>query len=377
MLHRPAQMSARPALTSLLPSELASLAGIDLVDARRIMSRVQREGALPEKAPATIRREALARVRALGPIPKLEHVEHSASRVDPFEKHVLAGPDGQRFETVRIPLEKPGRFSVCVSSQVGCALACRFCATGQMGLVRNLEAWEIVEQVRVVRAGLPAGARVHGVVFQGMGEPMANLDRVIRAIRVLSEPSGLAIDQRNVTVCTSGLVSGIRRLGQELPNVRVGVSIGDARPGQRAALMPIDATHPLDEVLEAAGEHAVRSGYAPMWAYTLLDGRNDGDDAAAALAARARAFCERFGLRPRISLIPFNPIAGAPFERSPEARLAAFRDVLGAAGFGTIVRYSGGGDIGAACGQLVQAVALARRAPARAREEVDPEVLRS
>lgn len=350
-----ASTEAHP-LSALLPEELAELAGVDLVDARRIWACIQREGALPARAPATIRRVALDRVRTFadgrGEAPKLGLLERRASDLDPFVKYAFGGEDGRELETVRIPLENPTRFSVCVSSQVGCALACRFCATGRMGLVRNLQAWEIVEQVRSVRADLPHGTRVHGVVFQGMGEPMSNLDRVIRAIRVLSEPSGLAIDRRNITVCTSGLPSGIRRLAAEVPQVRLGISIGDARAPLRRQLMPIDDAHGLDEVLQAVAEHTNISGHAPMWAYTLLAGVNDCADAALALAQRAKDFERVAGMRPRISLIPYNDVSGAGYVRS-EA-MSAFRDVLRSAGVGSIVRYSGGGDVGAACGQLVR-----------------------
>src|SRR5262249_15522223 len=155
-----------------------------------------------------------------------------------------------------------------VSSQVGCALACAFCATGRLGLRRNLETWEIVEQVRVVRRGLVAAGmgRGHGVVFQGMGEPMANLDRVLEAVAVMSDPSGLAIDSRAMPVCTSGLPSGIRRLAAEAPKVRLGISIASARRDVRRRLMPIEKSHGLDDVLEAAAEHARITGLSPMWA---------------------------------------------------------------------------------------------------------------
>src|SRR5690606_36894063 len=146
-----------------------------------------------------------------------------------------------------------GRFTVCVSSQVGCALACGFCATGRLGLRRNLEAWEIVEQVRAIRAELPEGGRIHGVVFQGMGEPLANLEQLITDIRVLSEPSAQAIDSRAITVCTSGLPTGIKRLANELPAVRLGISLGSPLPSKRKSLMPIDKPHALDDVLEAVG----------------------------------------------------------------------------------------------------------------------------
>jgi 23S rRNA (adenine2503-C2)-methyltransferase len=370
---------ARPrlALQAVLPAELAAACGIDLVDARRIVSLAHRLGALPARAPATVRRAALDAARAAGDLSTLELLERRASAEDPFVKYAFRLPDGLVIESVRIPLERAGRYSACVSSQVGCALACAFCATGRMGLSRNLEAWEIVEQVRLIRRDLAAevggAARVHGVLFQGMGEPLANADRVIQAIRVLSEPSAQAIDMRNITVCTAGLPVGIRRLAREVPAVRLGLSIGSARRSTtaRRALMPIDGAHPLEEVLEAAGEHARLTGLAPMWAYTLLAGQNDTDEDASCLAALARDFARRHGVSPRLSLIPYNAIGperpepsaspdlttaastGEPFARS--ARLDGFRDVLGAAGFGSIVRYSGGGDVGAACGQLARA----------------------
>ena len=347
-------------LSSLLPSELAAAADIPIECARRIFSRIQR-GALPDRCPATIRRASLDRVRGLGITRSLDVASESRSKVDPFVKYAFSGEDARAFETVRIPLEKAGRFSVCVSSQIGCAIACAFCATGTMGLMRNLEVWEIVGQIQAVsqRLGLPGEpeGRVHGVVFQGMGEPMANVARVMAAIRIVSEPAGLAIDQRNITVCTSGLIPGIEALARDIPNVRLGVSIGDARAERRARIMPIDKTYPLTEVLAAVGAHVVSSGYAPMWAYTLLAGVNDDDDAAAALASRALEFAARFGKRPRISLIPFNEFEaedGSPFRRSSLSTLDAFKASLRSRGVGSIVRYSGGSDIGAACGQLVR-----------------------
>lgn len=349
-------------LSSLLPSELAAAADIPIECARRLFSRIQRDGFLPDRAPATIRRTSLDRVKELGVTRALDLVSEARSKVDPFVKYAFAGRDGQAFETVRIPLEKAGRFSVCVSSQVGCAIACKFCATGTMGLSRNLDVWEIVGQVQAVshRLGSANGepdGRVHGVVFQGMGEPMSNVARVMSTIRILSEPAGLAIDQRNITVCTSGLIPGIEALASGIPNVRLGISIGDARADRRASIMPIDERYPLSDVLAAVGAHVKSSGYAPMWAYTLLAGVNDDDDAAAALASRALDFAARFGKRPRISLIPFNEFeagAGSPFTRSADATLDAFRSSLLSRGVGSIVRYSGGGDIAAACGQLIQ-----------------------
>jgi 23S rRNA (adenine2503-C2)-methyltransferase len=290
-------------------------------------------------------------------------IAETPSQIDPFVKYLLEAPDGARIEAVRIPLADPARFSACVSSQVGCALGCAFCATGRLGLARNLETWEIVEQVRAIRRALPAHPagrpsidrpRVHGVVFQGMGEPLANLDAVLGAIAVLTEPCALGIDARAITVCTAGLPGGIRRLAEEAPNVRLGISVHVVARETRRSLMPIARAHDLDDVLAAAAEHARATTLSPMWAVTLLDGINDSPADAETLAARAQAFHAETGRRPRLSIIAYNAIGeDDPFTRSP--REAAYRAVLAAAGLPSHRRYSGGGDVGAACGQLAAA----------------------
>ncbi len=353
----PEKSPAMIALQGLTPAMLAeAVSPVTLEEARKIVSAAHREGKI-ERPLVGVRRVSMDAVRARGFVPALEVRAVHRSAVDPFVKYALGLADGNVIETVRIPLEKQGRFSVCVSSQVGCALACAFCATGRMGLRRNLETWEIVEQVRVVRAELDRtrGEKVHGVVFQGMGEPMANLDRVLDAIAVMTEPSAQAIDARGITVCTSGLPTGIRRLAREAPKVRLGLSIGTARREARKSLMPIDAAHSLDEVMEASIEHARTTGLSPMWAVTPLNGVNDAREDAVALAALAKDFSERSGSRPRISVIPYNAIDVGdrdPFTRSPDESEARFRDAMRELGYPTHKRYSGGGDVNAACGQL-------------------------
>jgi 23S rRNA (adenine2503-C2)-methyltransferase len=364
------------ALQAVTPADLAqALPEILLSEARKLVAAVHRGE--PVVASSAVRRSAARAVVAAGEVPGLAVVAETASAIDPFVKYLLAGPDGARFEAVRIPLEHPDRFTVCVSSQVGCALACAFCATGRLGLERNLAAWEIVEQVRIVRAGLARGrapargtlsarklrssprggpesigsGRVHGVVFQGMGEPLANLDAVVQAIRVFSDPCALGIDARAITVCTAGLPGGIRRLAAEAPRVRLALSVSSAIAAHRKAVMPIADRHDFEDVIAAVADHARATRLAPMWAVTLLAGINDGDADARALAARAIAFHAQTGVRPRISLLDYNAIGdGDRFERSP--RLPAFRDVLSAAGLASHRRYSGGSDVAAACGQL-------------------------
>jgi len=344
-------------LQALTPGTLTEcVSEVSLGEARKIVGAIHRLDTLPETI-AMVRRASLEAVRAVCKAPRLAVRSVQASSFDPFVKYALETWDGLIIETVRIPLERPGRFSACVSSQAGCWLACTFCATGQMGLARNLEAWEIVEQVREVRRGLDRDRRqrVHGVVFQGMGEPLANVENVVRAVRVLCEPAAQAIDGRTITVCTAGIPDAIRRLALEVPKVRLGVSIGSARAVVRRALMPIDRAHPLDSVLEAAAEHALRTGLAPMWAITLLAEVNDTLEDAQALADRARGFFHATGLRPQIRIIQYNPVDApdrAPFRRSDESRETAFCALLRREGFPAHKRYSGGADVHAACGQL-------------------------
>lgn len=348
--------AAKIAVQGTTAAELAVRLGLPEPELRRVISHVRRGGDLAGHI-EQVRRVTMESLRGACDVPTLAVVTEERSAVDPFRKFVVGLGDGERVETVRIPLEKPGRFSVCVSSQVGCALGCTFCATGRLGLRRNLEVWEIIEQVRIVDRSLERGERVHGVVFQGMGEPMANLDRVLAAIRVLSDPSGLAIDARAITVCTSGLPSGIRRLAAEAPKVRLGLSLGTAVRSRRRSLMPIDAAHSLDDVFAAAAEHARATTLAPMWAVTLLSGVNDGDDDADALAEAVLSFTTATGVRPRLSVIPYNAIGEAngaadPYARTPVEREDAFRARLRERGVFSHKRYSGGGDVNAACGQL-------------------------
>jgi 23S rRNA (adenine2503-C2)-methyltransferase len=400
------------ALQALSPAQLhRAIPSLTLAEARKVVAHVNRDE--PVRPSSGLRRASAEAVLAMGHVPRLPVVAEQMSRLDPFRKLVFETMDGHRIEAVRIPLERQGRFSACVSSQAGCALACVFCATGRMGLRRNLQTWEMVEQVRAIRRTLDCreGQRVHGVVFQGMGEPLANLDRVIEAIEVLSCPSAMAVDQRAITVSTSGLPVGIRQLGRTLPKVRLALSIHAARSAVRGRLMPVEEAHALDEVLDACVEHARITGLAPLWAMTLLAGFNDSVDDADAMAERAKTFESQTGLRPRITVVPYNsiddeasqgagsvvppvgrvtgigdatPWGGGPqnigreggvsppdsqpgerkgrptregsvpatLERTNRKQEQQFRDRLHAQGVFTHRRYSGGADVNAACGQL-------------------------
>lgn len=356
-LHALEPRRARIALQGLTPDELAAqLPELQIGEARRIVAAVHRGEDFTQPRNG-VRRSARALVTEHGTVPRLEVVGSAQSPVDAFLKLLFRTEDDRRIEAVRIPLERAGRFSVCVSSQVGCALACSFCATGRLGLGRNLETWEIVEQVRHMRSTLDPkrGERVHGLVFQGMGEPLANIERVFGAVRVLTDSNALGVDARRITISTAGLPAGMRRMARELPNVRLAWSIGSAIAGERAALMPIDRAHPLEECYDACVEHARITRLAPLWAVTLLAGVNDSREHALALAELAQRFTHDTGRRPRISIIPYNRIAddpSDPFRRVAEDADARFRDAMREAGAPTHRRYSGGSDVAAACGQL-------------------------
>jgi 23S rRNA (adenine2503-C2)-methyltransferase len=352
----------RAPIQALRPEVVAESCAIDLRTARKVLAGVHQRAVdtIGAPLPKNVRRIDVDAIAARYRVGRLAVVTREASAIDPFVKYVLEAEDGARLEAVRIPLEKAGRFVVCVSSQVGCAIGCAFCATGRLGLSRNLEAWEIVEQVRIVRRDLPPGARVHGVVFQGMGEPLANVDRVIQAIEILHDPCGQAIDERAITVCTVGVPSGIRRLAASGLRVRLGVSIASARREVRRSLVPVEKSNPLDEVLDAAAEFVRVTGDSPMFAVTPLAGINTTDADADALGEIVRAFREKTGVAPRLSIVPYNSIGeGDPFARASDAEADRFHARLRAIGVPVVRRYSGGGDVAAACGQLVAKVTRA------------------
>jgi 23S rRNA (adenine2503-C2)-methyltransferase len=353
------------ALRSLLPEELvARVPQLTLEEARRIVALAHRHSELPPVTPAGLRRASYLQVRREFAPARLLLVTEQPSRLDPFVKYCFLAPDEQPIEAVRIPLERPGRFVVCVSSQVGCAMGCVFCGTARLGLRRNLDAWEIVEQVHQLRERLPCGGKVHGVVFQGMGEPLCNLDAVLRAARIFSEPSALAIDGRNLTVCTVGIARALPRLLAELPRVRVALSIGAAISTKRARLMPIERSQPLTRSLEVLARYARTNGIAPVLSYTLLNALNDSEEDLAALLVLLDQFVAAAGMRPRVSLVAYNRLGpNDPQLPTSETRLQAFKAAIGGLGIPVVRRYSGGSDIGAACGQLGLTVARSQGRP--------------
>jgi 23S rRNA (adenine2503-C2)-methyltransferase len=257
----------------------------------------------------------------------------------------LAG--GARVETVL--MHYPGRSTVCVSTQAGCAMACGFCATGQAGFDRHLTTGEIVEQVvRAVRAASAAeGRRVSNVVFMGMGEPLANYDRVWGAVERLHGDMGLSA--RHLTVSTVGVVPGIHRLAGEGLPVNLAVSLHAANDALRDELVPLNRRYPLATLEEACAAYLAAKGRRLSFEWALIDGTNDRPSDAAELATIARR------LRAHVNLIPLNPTPGWPTRGTAPAGVRAFRDLLVDLGVNATVRQNRGTDIDAACGQLAGA----------------------
>jgi 23S rRNA (adenine2503-C2)-methyltransferase len=321
--------------------------GVDARLARRLQAAVlQKDGEVPRNMPEVPRR-LLEAVRAATVVPHLERVEKAVSPSDGFTKYVFRGEGDGVFETVRIPLlHRPGdeKYVVCVSSQVGCAMGCIFCATGRMGFRRNLAAWEMVDQVMHVRADSPHPVR--GVVFMGMGEPLLNYDRVMRAAEVMSDPCGLAIEGKSITISTVGIVPGIRRFTAERRPYRLIVSLTAADSDKRRRLFPVEKVHPLPELLDAVREYHQATGNRMNLAWTMLSGVNTSRTDARQIAELTA------GLPVRIDLIDVNDATGQ-FQAPDEAERRAFRDALSEeVGMPVAWRYSGGADIHGACGML-------------------------
>ncbi len=254
----------------------------------------------------------------------------------------LWGLDGDaQVETVLMHYRD--RATVCVSSQAGCAMGCTFCATGQGGFTRHLSVGEIVEQV--VAAGREARPRrVSNVVFMGMGEPLANYNRLWAAVTALHDELGLSA--RHLTISTVGVVPGIRRLANEDLPVNLAVSLHAANDRLRSKLIPLNRRYPLSVLVEACRAYVVAKGRRLSFEWALIDGVNDGARDVAELADLART------LGAHVNLIPLNPTPGYPVRGTPRARVTTFRDDLVAAGVNATVRRNRGTDIDAACGQL-------------------------
>lgn len=267
---------------------------------------------------------------------------------DTTEKYLFRLADGQHIESVLIP--EKDHFTLCVSSQVGCAMGCRFCLTANGGFVRNLSVGEIVAQIRDLRYYLAQKGtdpqKLSNIVFMGMGEPLANYDNVLAAVRIITDTDfGLKFSPRRVTVSTSGIVPNMLRLGED-SKVNLAVSLNAVDDESRSLLMPVNKTYPLADLLKACKDFSMKPRNKITFEYILIDGVNDSP-------AHARALVKRLApIRAKVNLIVFNAHPGSRFRRPDPATVKAFLQILLDKNMTAIVRKSKGADILAACGQL-------------------------
>ncbi|MBF0551264.1 MAG: 23S rRNA (adenine(2503)-C(2))-methyltransferase RlmN [Deltaproteobacteria bacterium] len=270
-------------------------------------------------------------------------VHTSETSLDGTRKFLFLLPDGPGIESVLIP--ERDHLTLCISTQAGCAQGCRFCLTGKSGLRRNLTAGEIVGQVMAVKRLLEPDQRLTNLVFMGMGEPLANYDQTLTAIRILNDPAGIGFAYRRLTLSTSGLVPQIDQLGQDT-KINLAVSLNASDDATRSFLMPINRRYPLKELLAACNRYPLPLSRRITYEYILIKGVNDSPQAAHRLARLLKPATSK------INLIPFNPHSGSDLAAPDWETVLTFQDILVKRHYTVIIRKSKGGDISAACGQL-------------------------
>src|SRR6266700_1547972 len=340
-----------------LAEELAGF-GAEPFRARQLWHWIYHRGAIDFAVMTNLAkgfRERLAARYVLG----RPEVTSAVASSDGTRKWLLRFHDGQEVETVHIP--ESDRGTLCVSSQVGCTLNCTFCHTGTQRLVRNLGAAEIVGQIMVARDALgvwpspPKDRQLTNIVLMGMGEPLYNYDNVAAALKIVMDPEGLAVSRRKITLSTAGVVPMLARVGAEL-GVNLAVSLHAVSDELRDELVPLNRKYPIAELLDACRSYPGSSNARRItFEYVMLKAVNDSP-------AEARELVRLLaGIPAKVNLIPFNPWPGAPFECSSDDAIAAFADIVNAAGYSSPVRTPRGRDILAACGQLKSDSVKARR----------------
>ncbi len=341
-----------PALTGLSPQALAAWLeeqGEPSFRSRQILDWIWKKkvASIEEMTnlPAALRTKLAASFR----ISALTHTTTQGS-ADTTRKFLFRLHDGRYVESVLIPAspalygESSDRRTLCVSSQVGCAYGCRFCASGLAGFTRNLDASEIAGQV--LAAEQLSGERVDNLVFMGMGEPLANADHLLEAVALITGEPTLNLGARHLTISTSGLVPQIRRLAEHPQQIRLAISLHGATDEVRQQIMPVNKKWPIAELFDALDLWNSRKKQKLTLEYILIDGVNDSLDQAAILARHARR------LHAKVNLIPYNTVEGLDWKRPSDTRCRAFRDVLKNTGVQATLRLEKGHDIDAACGQL-------------------------
>ena len=341
----------KPSLTGIILEELADFLekrGTASYRANQITDWIYKKRVAAFDAMTDLPGELRAELAAEFDAPKIEVVRILGSK-DTTQKFLFRLRDQNLIESVLIPAspalygQPSDRRTICVSSQVGCAYGCKFCASGLEGWTRNLDAAEMVQQL--IEIEKKSGERIDNVVFMGMGEPLANIKNLLRAIRIINAPWGLGIGARHITVSTSGLAPQIRELANESTQFRLALSLHGATDEVRGKIMPVNRKYPLKVLLEAC-DYYVAKQRRMTFEYILIAGINDSDEQARELAKIARR------LSAKVNLIPYNTVEGLEWSRPSRARQERFQSILRKQGVTATLRREKGGDIAAACGQL-------------------------
>ncbi len=322
--------------------------------ARQIFRWIYRRGVAEVAAMTDLSRELRATLASNFTLttPFIDARERST---DGTEKFLLRLADGSAIEAVFIP-DTPA-MTFCISTQVGCAMACAFCLTGKMGLIRNLTAAEIVGQVRVLANALDLREKAFNIVLMGMGEPLHNYDETMKALRILADEHGFALPPRRVTLSTVGLLPALQRLAKEPIMPNLAISLHAPTDETRGELVPLNKKYGIAEIIEACKRFPLKKRGRITFEYVLLAGVNDRPEDARRLAKLLA------GVKSKVNLIPLNAAAGIPFERPSDAAIDRFAKILADRGLTVSVRKSRGRDIRAACGQLI--VEGQKRSPAQ------------
>jgi 23S rRNA (adenine2503-C2)-methyltransferase len=344
----------RPGIAGIVPADLAAWfteRGHPAYRARQVSDAVWGGGARDAASIVTLPASLRAEVDAAFRLDTIVSTEITVADGGLTEKSLHHLEGGAVIESVLMHYPaRPGsreRHTLCLSSQSGCAVGCPFCATGELGLTRDLTTAEIVDQAREAARRLAAsGKRLTNIVFMGMGEPLLNLDNVLPAIEALNDPRRFGLGARHITVSTSGVVPGMRRLTALGPQFTLAVSLHAARDALRDVLVPLNRRWPVAEVVEAARDHARATGRRISYEYTMISGVNDTTADETALSELLR------GDHAHVNLIPMNPVAHTPWTASPAPVLERFAAHLRSAGIETTIRWNRGQEVGAACGQL-------------------------
>ena len=337
-------------LLDFLPAELEALAeslGAPRYRGRQVSQWIYGKGVTDLSAMSNLPRD-FREALALKSSVEVPEIERRTPSQDGSQKLVFRFDDGARVQSVLMP--DGDRLTLCVSTQVGCGFGCAFCYTGTMGLERNLTAGEIIGQVVGVVRILAPGQRLTHVVYMGMGEPLANYAATVKSLRLLTDPLAFGFSPRRITVSTVGLVGGIEKLARENLRVNLAISLHATDNEVRDRLMPVNRGFAIEELLAACRRFPLPFRQRMTFEYVLLEDVNDARQDAVRLARLLK------GIRAKINLIPFNDWEGSRFARPPLPRILAFQGVLLEQGITATVRWSKGEDIGAACGQLREAV---------------------